>query len=287
MLETILSLFLFAPQAPDNYATALEVLRTIARDNPHRTKWLEIGVSDSGKPIVALQIGDGETASLIVGTHHGNEYGSTAVALAVADSLARDPLPEHTVYVVPVLNVSGYNSGSRLERTSVGSIDPNRDYPGPCGTPRPFRSKATRALADFAEAANIVNSATLHTYSPAVLYPWGFSTRDVSTAYDSLFISLAKAATVESGYLVGNSKDVLYAANGTFEDYAFWKLGIWSLLFEMGSSHSPNEGDVKRMIEVNVPGLRRFIATAPKSRAADHQFRGKCDLSVQSRTRLE
>src|SRR5690606_1351389 len=107
---------------------------------------------------------------------------------------------------------------------------------------------------------------------PAVLYPWGLSTRDTSTAYDSTFIALSRAAVVESGYAVGNSTELLYAADGTFEDYAFWKHGIWSLLFEMGRSHSPSQGAIQQMIEVNVPGLRRFLETAPTERAQDHEF---------------
>ena len=287
MLEMIMSLFLFTNAPATNYSLVVDGLKKIAAINPLTAKWFELGMSDSGQTIVGLKIGDGETADLIVGTHHGNEYGATAVAMGAAESLAANPMPGHTVYVIPVLNISGYNTRNRYEQVGNRSIDPNRDYPGPCATEGPFISKATKALAEFIEKTNIVSSATLHTFSPAVLYPWGISTQDLATPYDSTFISLAKAATVESKYNYGNSTELLYAADGAFEDYAFWKTGAWSLLFELGHSHSPSQADMKEMVAVNVPGLRRFIEMAPKERAANHAFTGRCDRSVMRRTHLE
>ena len=288
MIEMILSLFLFSgPVANDPYSSVVATLQKIAAANPNTTKWFELGMSDSGRPIVGLKIGNGLTNNLIVGTHHGNEYGSTAVALGVAESLAKDPLPGQTVYVIPVLNISGYNLNDRYEHIGNQTLDPNRDYPGPCGTSGPFHSKATKALADFVDHANIVTSATLHTYWPAVVYPWGISTHDLSTPYDSTFISLANAATVESKYDVGNNTQTLYPADGTFEDYAFWKHGIWSLLFELGNSHTPSQADLKEMVAVNVPGIRRFLQMSPTARAPEHAFTGTCDTGMTKRVRLE
>ena len=128
--------------------------------------------------------------SLIVGTHHGNEYGSTAVALGAADALAKNPVKGQTVYIIPVLNVTGYNRNSRNETGVGGSFDANRDYTGPCASGKSYNLKSTKALADFLEAKNIQISATLHTYWPAVVYPWGISTHDLSTPYDAQYIKL-------------------------------------------------------------------------------------------------
>lgn len=288
MLEYILSLFMISPTAPmAQYNSVVATLQKLAQDNPQTTQLFNLGLSDSGQMIVGLKIGDGKIADLVVGTHHGNEYGSTAVALGAAEAFATNPLPGHTVYVIPVLNISGFNSRQREERIGRSYVDPNRDYPGPCVTSAPYRSKATKALADFVESAGIVTSATLHTFSPAVLYPFGFSTRQTETPDESAFINLSKAATVESNYDIGNSKEMLYAADGAFEDYAYWKHGIWSLLFEMGVTHGPSENQMKRMVAENVPGLRRFFEMAPAERSTNHAFRGKCDLGVRQRTRLE
>ncbi len=291
MLETILSLFLFAPGSVDNYTQVIEAFKKIVAENPSTAQIFSLGMSDSGQAIIGMRIAQGNSKNtlqnIIVGTHHGNEYGSTAVAVGAAEAFAKQPIAGQTIFVIPVLNISGYNARNRYEKVGSMTIDPNRDYPGPCGTQGPFKSKATRALAQFIAEQSIVTSATLHTYSPAVLYPWGISTRDTSTLYDNIFINLAMGAAKESNYAYGNSTKLLYAADGTYEDYAFWKHGVWSLLFEMGSSHSPSTSDMQKMVAVNVPGIRRFFEQAPTTRAANHAFTGRCDYSVLSRVHLE
>lgn len=286
-LSAILTLFVGISPNINNYEKVTSTLNQIQQANPASSKVVVIGVSDKGVPIYALQIGSGSVNSLIVGTHHGNEYGSTAVALGVADNLAKNPIIGQTVYVIPVLNISGYNSGNRNESGISGSFDPNRDYPGPCKSGKTFNLKSTKALADFLVEKNIQVAATLHTFWPAVVYPWGISTTDLSTPYDAQYIELVKAATVESGYQTGNNTQVLYAADGTFEDYAYWKHGIWTLLFELGFSHRPDQVAIKNMVEVNVPGIRRFLMTSPQSRVTSHDFKGRCDARVMQRLVLE
>lgn len=263
--------------AQTKYDQVKSGLIQIAGKFPQNAKLIKIGDSDAGQPIVGLQIGNGPINNLVVGTHHGNEYGATYVAMAFADHLAAQPLADQTVFVVPVLNISGYNAGQRREMARGTTWDPNRNYPGPCATEGPFTLKSTTALAQFIAAANIVTSATLHTYSPAVLYPWGHSTHQTSTPYDNIFIQLGQAATVESKYAVGNSTQLLYPADGTYEDYAFWKHGIWSMLFEVGYTHNPTPEHLKTLAQVNVPGLKRMLAMAPRTRAPNHQFTGQCD----------
>lgn len=273
---TVSSVAVAATPFNRKYSDIVAYLKELEDRNPVNAKVLDLGVNNSGQMIKVLRTGFGPVHNLIVATHHGNEYGSTEVGLAMAASLAEKPIEGQTVYVIPVLNIPGYDKRSRHE---LGH-DPNRDYEGPCGTDGPWNLKSTRALAQFLEKENIVTSATLHTYSPFVLYPWGFSTHDTHTEYDQLYIDLAKAATIESKYPVGNSTEELYPADGTYEDYAFWKHGVWSLLFELGFSHSPNQNAVDELVRVNVPGIRRYLELAPKERAPDFAFKGKCDRTL-------
>lgn len=260
------------------YSDIQQQMQQVQARVPHVAQVVNVGVNDTGETIQAIKLGAGPVNALIVATHHGNEYGSTEVALAMIQSLSEAPISGLTVYVIPVLNVSGYNARRRWEL----GMDPNRNYPNPCGTDGPFTLKSTKALADFIAAKNIVTSATLHTHSPAVLYPWGFATRDLSTEYDDLYIQLGKAATVESQYPVGNSTAMLYPANGTYEDYAMLTHGIWSLLFELGFSHTPNQRAIDELIRVNVPGIRRFLEQAPRERAERHAFTGRCDNELKA-----
>lgn len=278
---------LLDPNPPErrDYKGVQAFLGELAETYKQTTSLIELGQANTGETIVGVKIGNGSVRNLVVGTHHGNEYGSSEVALATALSFAKDPIPNQTIYVIPVLNVSGYNSKSREERLAQGSwytADPNRDYPGPCGTNGPWKLKSTKALADFVDREQIVSSVTLHTFANMVLYPWGVSTHDIQTAHHEEFIALGKLAAQFSGYKVGNSTEELYPADGTFEDYAFWAHGIWSFLFEMGHSHSPSQTSVDQMISVNVPGIRNFFKQAPTQRAADHQFKGKCETHLRA-----
>ena len=265
------------------YDDVLKFMKDLAAKYPSTTQMFVLGDSDSGRKIEGLQIGNGPVKSLVVASHHGNEYASVETARGVAASLAEHPIKDHTVFVIPVLNISGYNAKNRYEIVRGRRYDPNRNYPGPCGTEGPFTLKSTQALAKFVEEQGIVASATLHTFTPAVVYPWGISTHDLSTPYDDLFKSLVEAATIESHYKHGNSTDLIYAADGTYEDYAFWKHGVWSLLYELGYSHTPNNDDVKETVSVNVPGIRRALEASPSQRAQDHDFKGKCDRKVKLR----
>jgi carboxypeptidase T len=265
------------------YKDIVGFIQKIQKENPNNTELFNLGTNDTGDVIQGIKIGSGPVNDLVVATHHGNEFASTEVAKEFAAQLAQTPIEGKTVYVVPVLNVSGYNARTRNEK----GIDPNRDYPSPCKSGPNYRLKSTALLAQFLEEKNIVTSATLHTFSELILYPWGISTRDVDTRYTEFFKKLGFLATILSGYGVANSTEALYPADGTFEDYAYWKTGAWSLLFEMGKSHSPSADQVADTVKKNVGGLRNLFANSPTSRAEVHSFEGQCGYRGPRRTHLE
>jgi carboxypeptidase T len=268
----------------NNYRDVKAFMQKLATDHPRTVQLFSLGTGDNGETIVGAKIGDGNPANvhnLLVATHHGNEYGSTEVAKAFAVSVADAPIRGQTLYFIPVLNTNGFDRRDRYEINSAGNrIDPNRDYPGPCGTEGPWKLRSTAALAQMIDRENIVGSATLHTFYPAVVYPWGISSHDLSTPYDGIFEALVKAATQESQYQTGRNTEVIYPADGTFEDYAYWKHGIWSILFELGQSHTPSDSEVRQMQQVNVPGMRRMFEQTPTQRAANHAFTGRCDTRL-------
>jgi predicted deacylase len=291
LVQALSGAFLFAASAhaevkaigatDRTYDDVKAFVQKLASDHRENVSQFVLGKSDSGEDIVGLKIGNGLIHNILVSTHHGNEYGSTEVALAFAESLAANPIPNQTLYVIPVLNIGGYNARNREETDSRGvSDDPNRNYPGPCGTEGPFTLKSTRALADFIDHEHIVVSATMHTYYPAVVYPWGISTHDLNTPYMTEFTKLVDDATKESHYEVGNSTEVIYPADGAYEDWAFWKHGIWSILFEIGETHSPGQSQIRDMVATNVPGLRRMFENGPTVTATQHEFTGRCDTML-------
>ncbi len=289
MLAAFLSLLFLqnASQAvaASRYDSVVKNMEKLAKANPSMVQIFTLASNDQGLPIKGLKIGSGATNSLVVATHHGNEYGSTEVGMGFAQYLAKAPIKNQTVWVIPVLNISGYNTNRREERSPKAFLDSNRDYTGPCVLTKAFQLKSTAALAQFLVDKNIIISATLHTFSAMVVYPWGISTHDVSTPYDQQYKKLVSAATKESGYQTGNNTELLYPADGTFEDYAYWKHGVWSLLFELGFSHNPDKQAVINMVNSNSPGIKRFLETAPRQRVAAHDFKGQCEF-MKSRQRI-
>lgn len=261
-----------------SYADVQSFLYNLVMKYPKNAKIFQLGTNNQNQPIEGLQIGSGPVGGLLVSAHHGNEYASTEVAKGVAADLAANPIAGMTIYIVPVLNIGGYNKRSRREAIGLNSFDPNRDYPGACATEGPFNLKSTQALAQLVAEKNIAVSATLHTFYGGILYPWGISAEgnDLKTEYNDLFITLGKLAAQESGDAVLNSTEALYPADGTFEDYAFWKHGIWSFLYELGSSHNPTQAEVDDTVASHVPGVRRLFSQAPSKRAEKHAFTGKC-----------
>jgi carboxypeptidase T len=258
------------------YKDVVAYLHQLAQQYPQNVKLFTLATSDDGVAIEGVVIGKGPAADLVVAAHHGNEYASTEVALNFAESVAKSPMPGRITYVIPVLNINGYDARIREEKVNGHLLDSNRDYPGPCGTGGPFELKSTKALAQFLQKQKIVAAATMHTFEPAVAFPWGVSTDDVETEYTSIFEKMAAAATKDSHYQYGYSGKVLYPVDGAFEDYAFWKFGVWSMLFEVGTSHSPTGNSLNEIVRTNVSGLRGMFAVAPNAPAAKHEFTGTC-----------
>jgi carboxypeptidase T len=169
------------------YDDAKADLKALNAKYPGTTQLITVGASDSGDTILGLRIGtpgalagtEAANNNLVVATHHGNEYGATEVAKSFAESIAETPIAGQIDFVVPVLNITGYNAKNREETLNGTTVDPNRDYPGPCVTNTPFSLKSTAALAQFIDQNDIVASATLHTFYPAVVYPWGVSSNEL------------------------------------------------------------------------------------------------------------
>ncbi len=270
------------------YEDVIRRLERIHKFSKAETELFEIGTSDTGDIIYGIKIGTGETHNLVVGGHHGNEYGTIELAESFAYSLAQNPIEGQTMHIIPVLNINGYNTRRRKEVVSTKKlealsgtemdlfIDPNRDYESPCKKNEPWQLKSTRALADYIDAQNIINLVTLHSRGALIVYPWGFSTDkehvDVHEDHKPTFLNMARMAVTYSDYKIVNSTRFFGPTDGTLEDYGFWKHGIWSILFELGKDKYPSDKKIADIINENVPGLRLMFEHAPTERAPEHSF---------------
>lgn len=271
----------FGAAPTGKYKAALDALQQLHNAHPDKSALFSIGANDDGVDIMAMRVSLTPTQSdprkvghLLVSTHHGNEQKSTDFTLEFTRQLLerydhRDmygtALADTEYVIVPVLNVSGYNANNRYEKGQ----DPNRDYPGPCIGGAGGRLKSIALTMRLLASRTWAAAVTVHGYIGTLTFPWGVNTTNTHTldhnAYDRLFAGAASF----NGYRYGTSTDLIYSAEGTFEDYVYWKHGIWSLLIEMRDGSASD-------IKTSVPAVAAFFDAVDSSPSTKNQMTGKC-----------
>lgn len=268
------------------YDNIVKRMEAIQAANPEIVTKFELGLNDQQQTIWGWKFESSlfnngleeKPKSLVVGVHHGNEQQSAEVAVQFAADLAtqmKNPLSNDYVslsnkifYVIPVLNIGGYNSNQREEyMANRKRTDPNRDYPDPCADDVSFKLASTRALADFVRAQDIVAAATIHGYIGTFTFPWGTFTDAPKTLDHEQYKQLASYGAAHNGYRIGTHGEVIYPTAGAFEDWAYYELGIWSMLLELRRG-----ADVGK----DSKALLAYFAHAPAKRSLNNAHTGNC-----------
>jgi len=287
-----LSAFGFGAAPTGRYKAIYDQMTAMETANPGLAKVFSIGTNDEGVDLYALRISTSpqemdksKIGQFLVATHHGNEGGSTEVAMEFmrdlirryqSDELWRGQLGQTEWTILPVLNVSGYNSNRRQEHGQ----DPNRDYPGPCTQNGYGKLKSIRTLMSFLETRSFAGSITAHGYVGNFTYPWGFYTDNNKTLDENRYREIARKVADVNDYSYGNAGDAVYPANGCFEDYIYWKHGSWSLLLELRSG---SQSDVK----ATVPAVATFYDLIDSTASSKNQFSANCTRAAGKDLRWE
>jgi carboxypeptidase T len=264
MNKFILSLIIFLVALnlyASDYDTILKRMETYAK-RPHITLFT-LGKNDQGKDIIGMVVGDVTQAvrkHLVVGTHHGNERMAAELPFLFVDQIQKTQKLDTLYFVIPVLNISGYDRDRREETGSDGrTIDPNRDYEDACKTKVDFRLKSTELLSQFVEKEDIIAAVTIHGYVGSFTFPWGMHTSHYNTLDNAWLMEWAQKAAELNNYRVGTHGDIVYPADGAFEDWAYFKHGVWSYLLEIRSPSSDLNKDAAALVE--------FFKSAPSERS--------------------
>ncbi|HTL12049.1 MAG TPA: M14 family zinc carboxypeptidase [Bdellovibrionota bacterium] len=269
------------------YDRVVTALNQLVHDFPQQVSPFVLGTNDQGQAIQGIRIeaatppaaAAARTNSLLVGTHHGNERLSADVSLTTARKIAQalanpalessKSLIDQVFYVIPVLNIGGFNRNNRYENTASGkTIDPNRDYPDACVKEKAnFQLKDTKLLADFVTSHGIVATITVHGYLGTFTYPWGINTDNTRSPDDAAYEAIANEAVQIDGYRTGTHTDVLYATAGAYEDWVYDTQGLWVMLMELA-----NSPDLDRDSDAMI----KFFELAPRSRSQNHVNLGHC-----------
>lgn len=282
-----LALFFLALPAAQaaEYDRILSQMRQLQDSHPRLVQLFDFAANDQGEMVRGLKIRlpdspANQPIQLVVGAHHGNERLSADLVMRFARDLIAGLVPgdeargegisRFSYTLIPVLNIGGFNANSRFERNKKGQpVDPNRDYPDPCksSSAASFTLSSTNALAKYLDLNPVVGSVTVHGYIGTLTYPWGTFTDQPKTADHDLYHELASAAAAKNAYKVGTHGEVIYPTVGAFEDWAYFKHGVWVLLLELARS-----ADLSK----DSQALLTYFAKAPEARSNGHFHSGQC-----------
>ncbi|XP_058121444.1 carboxypeptidase B-like [Anopheles ziemanni] len=237
-----------------------DYLDELARTYPSLVSVETIGSTHLGNPIKSISIStNGGVAGskpvvFIDGGLHAREWAGVMSVLYLIHELVEhssdyaDLLNKDWV-IVPVANPDGYgfsHTDNRMWRKNrfpatilCTGIDLNRNWAyqfvastNACsdsytGTAA-FSELETQALAHSMRryGSNIALYLAVHTYGDMILYPYGYAWPFVPVTNQAAHIALGEqardAVTAVGGprYVVGNSAEILYTANGCSDDYA-------------------------------------------------------------------
>ncbi|CAG7837687.1 unnamed protein product [Allacma fusca] len=243
-------------------------LESLAFNYPDIATVYDIGTSTEGRPIRLIHIGIPRTSGplkqgyWIDGGMHAREWVGPAVATWVINELVtnsdqyQDMLTEIDFYIVPIVNVDGYEysrtkdrlwrktRSNHKSRAGCLGVDPNRNFDyfwGGEGTssdkcseiykgPTPFSEPETAAMRDYitkisGKTVNWVTYIALHSYAQMILTPWGYETNLYPEDYAELKQVADEAASALTAcygthYDVGAAGTILYPAAGASDDWS-------------------------------------------------------------------
>lgn len=203
-----------------------------------------IGTSVKGRAITAYYIGSGPTHIIYVGAIHGTELSTRSLMMRWLDELeanARNIPADKTIVIIPTINPDG---AARGNRTNANNVDLNRNFdvsdwkkdvttvtnapfPGG-GGPAPMSEPETKALASLVLRLRPRMVLSYHSVGGVVA---GNQAGD-SVALAGIYASLSGYSNVSGA----TASTFEYQVTGTADDYYAEKLGIPSILIELGSS---------------------------------------------------
>uniref|UniRef100_A0A1A9WD12 Peptidase M14 domain-containing protein n=1 Tax=Glossina brevipalpis TaxID=37001 RepID=A0A1A9WD12_9MUSC len=242
------------------------------------------------------QTSNKKKAILIDGGIHAREWIAPAAVLYIIHQLVENfeknsnLLKDYDWIILPVVNPDGYeytHTNSRMWRKTRRPIDNNcygtdgnRNFDfhwgevGASGVscadtfkgPTAFSEPETRALRDLMHtlSGRAKMYLTLHSYGSYLLYPWGWTSDLPETWKEIDEVAQAGAEAIKKAtgnkYTVGSSTNVLYAAAGGSDDYAYAKANIpIAITMELpagGSGFDPSPNQIQPFVEETWVGIK-------------------------------
>ncbi|NTV80784.1 MAG: zinc carboxypeptidase [Candidatus Aminicenantes bacterium] len=243
---------------------------------------------------------EGEPAAIFLGCHHAREWISVEVPFLFGKYLlenyslsqdVRDLVDGSEIWTVPIVNPDGleysihvyryWRKNRRANADGTYGVDINRNYGyrwgfdniGSSGNPgsdvyrgtRPFSEPETAAVRDLFADHDFRAAISFHSYSQAIMYPWGYTTDpapgDAGLGAIAATMSGLMAAVNGTVYAHGQASRLLYTTNGDTVDWTYGLRGAPSFTIELppvdidGGGFFNDEAAIGAIFGENLPAM--------------------------------
>ena len=264
-----------------DYAATEAALQALADAYPGFIRRVVLGTSVQGRNITALKITDqpdleeDEPEVRLLGCHHGNEWISVEVPLGYAEWLASgygvDPvatelIDQTEIWIAPLVNPDGRQTGMFGTRHNAHNVDLNRNYSylwnnalEPFAGPLPFSEPETRAVRDNALTNSFVLSHSFHSGAEYVNYLWNCCSQP--TPDEPMLINLSNLYSGFSGLPIINGWD-WFQTNGDTNDWSYGERGDLDWTIELSSAFRPLSSEIPAIVAANIPAISATFQAA-------------------------
>lgn len=256
--------------------TARALLARLADEHPDRARLVDLGTSVEGRELTGLLITDrplqrepDEPAMRILGTHHGDEWSSMEVTLALTELLvtSQDPaivdlVDSWEIWVLPIVNPDGVEA---FTRRNANSADLNRNYgfqwlPGGAAPGvAAFSEPETRAVRALALRRAFSHSITVHSGASNLGWVWNHQLEP--SPDDALLADRCAeylAATDDPGFWVTNGAS-WYITHGDTNDWSYGVRGTQDYTLEVSLDKAPPEDELADVLDWHVAPAAGFL----------------------------
>ncbi len=239
--------------------------------HPDIARRYTIGASVYNRPIYGLllsrnpDIDEDEVEFRVAGCHHGNEFMSIEIPLALARKLAdeygqdaeiTELIDNMEIHIIPLVNPDGRANNFR---PNANAVDLNRNYgyqyhsdsySGEWGGDGPYTQPETRAFADHHFQHNFTLSFSYHTTAAYMNYLWNFAARptpdetliiELSERYAEIVQDLQPYDPHSYEYFTAINGYDWYQTYGDTNDFSYGTTGDIDWTIETGNSDIPLE----------------------------------------------
>ena len=274
----------------DSYLTYGEyetMMQQFATDHPDRCTYLELGTLASGRKMMGVRLGRGETDGkpkfLYTSTMHGDEVTGMILMLRLIDEFCTsdekritDILDYVDLFIFPCTNPDGtYHGGNNsvygATRYNAHNIDLNRHFPdfddGPHPDGQSYYQDECQWMMDIAQEHLFTMSANYHGGSEVMNYPWDtYQPLHADDAWWQLVCHEYADLTheVSTNYMNQYNNGIIngyswYTINGSRQDYMNYYAQCREVTIECSNDKTPNASQLPNFWNYNHNSMLAYI----------------------------